>query len=70
MGRSPCCSKDEGLNRGAWTAMEDKVLTEYIRNHGEGKWRNLPKRAGEIHHTYICVCVTHEPFLTRGLVPL
>ncbi|NP_001280958.1 uncharacterized protein LOC103453608 [Malus domestica] len=46
MGRSPCCSKDEGLNRGAWTAMEDKVLTEYIGNHGEGKWRNLPKRAG------------------------
>ncbi|XP_059457206.1 transcription factor MYB1-like [Corylus avellana] len=45
MGRSPCCSK-EGLNRGAWTAMEDRVLTEYIKTHGEGKWRNLPKRAG------------------------
>ncbi|PON35761.1 MYB transcription factor [Parasponia andersonii] len=45
MGRSPCCSK-EGLNRGAWTAMEDKILTEYIKIHGEGKWRSLPKRAG------------------------
>ncbi|KAI8529702.1 hypothetical protein RHMOL_Rhmol12G0245600 [Rhododendron molle] len=45
MGRSPCCAK-EGLNRGAWTAMEDKILTEYIRVNGEGKWRNLPKRAG------------------------
>ncbi|KAF3452049.1 hypothetical protein FNV43_RR08145 [Rhamnella rubrinervis] len=45
MGRSPCCSK-EGLNRGAWTAMEDKILTDYITTHGEGKWRNLPKRAG------------------------
>nr|ARK19306.1 MYB14 [Lotus corniculatus]ARK19308.1 R2R3-MYB transcriptional factor MYB14 [Lotus corniculatus] len=45
MGRSPCCSK-EGLNRGAWTAHEDKILTDYIRVHGEGKWRNLPKRAG------------------------
>lgn len=45
MGRSPCCSK-EGMNRGAWTAQEDKILTEYIRIHGEGKWRNLPKRAG------------------------
>lgn len=51
MGRSPCCSKDEGLNRGAWTAMEDKILTEYITVHGEGKWRNLPKRAGEIAFT-------------------
>ncbi|CAB4302836.1 unnamed protein product [Prunus armeniaca] len=46
MGRSPCCSKDESLNRGAWTGMEDKILREYIRVHGEGKWRNLPKRAG------------------------
>ncbi|XP_027331892.1 myb-related protein Zm38-like [Abrus precatorius] len=45
MGRSPCCSK-EGLNRGSWTAHEDKILTEYIRVHGEGRWRNLPKRAG------------------------
>ncbi|XP_068659479.1 transcription factor MYB1-like [Aristolochia californica] len=45
MGRSPCCSK-EGLNRGAWTAAEDKILTEYIKVHGEGSWRNLPKRAG------------------------
>jgi myb proto-oncogene protein len=45
MGRSPCCSK-EGLNRGVWTAQEDKILTEYIRIHGEGKWRNLPNRAG------------------------
>lgn len=46
MGRSPCCAK-EGLNRGAWTAMEDRTLTEYITTHGEGKWRNLPKRAGK-----------------------
>ncbi|KAJ7951516.1 MYB transcription factor [Quillaja saponaria] len=46
MGRNPCCSKDEGLNRGAWTAMEDKLLTDYVKTHGEGKWRNLPKSAG------------------------
>ncbi|KAJ4952741.1 hypothetical protein NE237_029573 [Protea cynaroides] len=45
MGRSPCCAK-EGLNKGAWTALEDKILTDYIKIHGEGKWRNLPKKAG------------------------
>ena len=50
MGRSPCCAK-EGLNRGAWTAMEDKILKDYIKVHGEGKWRNLPKRAGKFFHT-------------------
>ncbi|THU57834.1 hypothetical protein C4D60_Mb03t07740 [Musa balbisiana] len=45
MGRRPCCSK-EGLNRGAWSAREDNILVDYIRTHGEGKWRDLPKRAG------------------------
>ncbi|XP_022729718.1 myb-related protein 308-like [Durio zibethinus] len=45
MGRSPCCSK-EGLNRGAWSVLEDKILIDYIKAHGEGRWRNLPKRAG------------------------
>ncbi|KAK3213239.1 hypothetical protein Dsin_017945 [Dipteronia sinensis] len=46
MGRSPCCSK-VGLNRGAWTATEDKILTDYIKAHGDGKWRSLPKAAGQ-----------------------
>ncbi|XP_040999528.1 transcription factor MYB8-like [Juglans microcarpa x Juglans regia] len=46
MGRSPHCSKDQSLNRGTWTAIEDKILKGYIKIHGEGKWRNLPKRAG------------------------
>ncbi|KAJ8767493.1 hypothetical protein K2173_017537 [Erythroxylum novogranatense] len=35
----------EGLNKGPWTAIEDKVLTDYIMVHGEGKWGNIPKRA-------------------------
>ncbi|KAK6252361.1 hypothetical protein QUC31_014081 [Theobroma cacao] len=46
MGRKPCCSQEEGLNRGTWTATEDKILTEYIKAHGEGKWRSIPKAAG------------------------
>lgn len=45
MGRSPCCSK-VGLNKGAWITAEDKILTDFIHLHGEGGWRNLPKRAG------------------------
>ncbi|KAL8160876.1 hypothetical protein V2J09_012365 [Rumex salicifolius] len=45
MGRKPCCAK-EGLNRGAWSAKEDNLLTTYIQTHGEGKWRDLPQRAG------------------------
>lgn len=34
------------MNRGAWTALEDKTLRDYIKTHGEGKWRNIPKQAG------------------------
>ncbi|XP_057433922.1 transcription factor MYB1-like [Lotus japonicus] len=45
MGRSPCCSK-KGLNRGAWTSQEDKILRDYVHLHGQGKWRNLPQSAG------------------------
>nr|QWW89548.1 MYBPA2.5 transcription factor [Vaccinium myrtillus] len=45
MGRRPCCAK-EGLNRGTWTVREDKILTDYINTHGEGKWRDLPLKAG------------------------
>jgi myb proto-oncogene protein len=51
MGRSPsfCSAKvdDEGLNRGAWTANEDKILSDYIKTNGVGRWRFLPKRSGE-----------------------
>nr|QHG11482.1 R2R3-MYB transcription factor 54 [Taxus chinensis] len=46
MGRAPCCSKDSGINRGAWTAEEDMILSEYITIHGDGGWRALPKKAG------------------------
>ncbi|XP_019090823.1 PREDICTED: transcription repressor MYB6-like [Camelina sativa] len=45
MGRSPCCEKAHS-NKGAWTKEEDQLLIDYIRNHGEGSWRSLPKSAG------------------------
>uniref|UniRef100_A0A5B7C493 Myb-related protein 123 n=1 Tax=Davidia involucrata TaxID=16924 RepID=A0A5B7C493_DAVIN len=45
MGRSPCCTK-EGLNKGAWTAQENEILRDYIKIHGEGKWSDVPRRAG------------------------
>ncbi|KAK0570863.1 hypothetical protein LWI29_007639 [Acer saccharum] len=45
MGRKPCCTK-QGLNRGTWSAQEDKVLINYIQIHGQGKWRDLPLKPG------------------------
>ncbi|XP_027338876.1 transcription factor MYB111-like [Abrus precatorius] len=45
MGRAPCCEK-VGLKKGRWTAEEDKILTDYIQENGEGSWKSLPKNAG------------------------
>ncbi|XP_075510824.1 transcription factor MYB17-like [Primulina tabacum] len=45
MGRAPCCDK-KGLKKGPWTPEEDDKLVEYIKKHGHGSWRSLPKLAG------------------------
>jgi len=54
MGRSPCCEK-EHTNKGAWTKEEDERLINYIKAHGEGCWRSLPKAAGK-GLSIVCVC--------------
>lgn len=54
MGRRPCCSK-EGVKRGPWTAQEDKLLADYIRAHGEGKWSSVSKQAGQMAASYILI---------------
>lgn len=46
MRKASCCPK-EGLNRGAWTSEEDKLLSDYILAHGLGRWRSLPANAGK-----------------------
>ncbi|KAJ6361159.1 hypothetical protein OIU78_001744 [Salix suchowensis] len=42
MGRKPRCSED-GLNKGAWTPLENEMLADYVKIHGEGKWSNIVK---------------------------
>ncbi|XP_058074090.1 transcription factor MYB101-like [Magnolia sinica] len=34
------------LKKGPWTAAEDAILTEYVKNHGEGNWNAVQKNAG------------------------
>ncbi|KAI0500653.1 hypothetical protein KFK09_018869 [Dendrobium nobile] len=45
MGRSPCCD-EVGVKKGPWTPEEDEKLIEYIKKHGHGSWRHLPRNAG------------------------
>ncbi|XP_057521457.1 transcription factor MYB41-like [Amaranthus tricolor] len=46
MGRSPCCDDNIELKKGPWTQEEDEKLVSYIKKHGLGSWRALPKAAG------------------------
>ncbi|RDX93194.1 Transcription factor TT2 [Mucuna pruriens] len=46
MGRKANCDNQDAMNRGPWSAEEDRILMDYVQVHGEGKWRELSKRAG------------------------
>nr|KYP50947.1 Transcription factor WER [Cajanus cajan] len=35
-----------GSKKGFWTAQEDKVLGDYVKKHGTGKWNRIPKVTG------------------------
>nr|QTO65764.1 MYB114-like protein [Asarum canadense] len=35
-----------GLRKGAWTGEEDERLRQFISKHGEGRWHQIPTRAG------------------------
>nr|VDC82253.1 unnamed protein product [Brassica rapa] len=50
----------KGLTKGAWTAEEDSLLRRCIDKYGEGKWHQVPLRAGMLlfffcTHTYIVI---------------
>ncbi|KAF9673628.1 hypothetical protein SADUNF_Sadunf10G0043900 [Salix dunnii] len=36
---------EEGWRKGPWTAEEDRLLTEYVRLHGEGRWNSVARLA-------------------------
>nr|QBP37230.1 MYB [Hordeum vulgare] len=38
--------RKEGVKRGAWTSKEDETLASYVKAHGEGRWNEVPLRAG------------------------
>ena len=49
--------EEEGWRKGPWTAEEDRLLIEYVRLHGEGRWNSVARLAGNhllytISHLY------------------
>ncbi|KAE8799708.1 Anthocyanin regulatory C1 protein [Hordeum vulgare] len=45
MGRRAWSAR-EGVKRGAWTSKEDETLASYVKAHGEGRWKEVPLKAG------------------------
>jgi myb proto-oncogene protein len=39
--------EEEGWRKGPWTAEEDRLLIEYVRLHGEGRWNSVARLAGK-----------------------
>ncbi|GMI94583.1 hypothetical protein HRI_003127600 [Hibiscus trionum] len=50
MERSPCCIDASDLKRGPCTPEEDQKPMAYTQNHGYGRWRSLPDKAGQVSH--------------------
>ena len=46
---------DEGWRKGPWTAEEDRLLIEYVKSNGEGRWNNVARLAGTSEHPSFCV---------------
>ncbi|XP_010551826.1 PREDICTED: transcription factor MYB114-like isoform X2 [Tarenaya hassleriana] len=38
--------RSQGLRKGTWTAEEDGLLRKCVEKYGEGKWHQVPSRAG------------------------
>lgn len=37
----------QGWRKGPWTPHEDKLLTEYVNMHGEGRWSSVARDSGK-----------------------
>nr|WEY29596.1 transcription factor MYB114 [Brassica oleracea var. gongylodes]WEY29597.1 transcription factor MYB114 [Brassica oleracea var. capitata]WEY29599.1 transcription factor MYB114 [Brassica oleracea var. botrytis]WEY29600.1 transcription factor MYB114 [Brassica oleracea var. italica]WEY29603.1 transcription factor MYB114 [Brassica oleracea var. italica] len=59
----------KGLTKGAWTAEEDSLLRRCIDKYGEGKWHQVPLRAGLNRCRKSCSlrCLNYlKPTIKRG----
>ena len=45
--------EEQGWRKGPWTPEEDKLLSEYVKLNGEGRWSSVSRCAGNIFYIYI-----------------
>lgn len=46
LGTTGWSDSEHGWRKGPWTPAEDKLLTEYVSLHGEGRWSSVARTAG------------------------
>lgn len=39
---------EEGWRKGPWTSEEDRLLIQYVKLHGEGRWNSVSRLAGKL----------------------
>ena len=47
--------EEQVWRKGPWTAEGDKLLVEYVRLHGEGRWNSVARLASKKHQTFFTV---------------
>lgn len=43
--------EQQGWRKGPWTPEEDKLLSDYVSLHGEGRWSSVARSAGKYIYT-------------------
>lgn len=43
----------QGWRKGPWTPEEDKLLSEYVKLHGEGRWTSVARGSGNERESII-----------------
>ena len=41
---------EQGWRKGPWTPEEDKLLTEYVSSHGDGRWSSVARSSGNYYY--------------------
>lgn len=48
MGSSWGFIEEAGWRKGPWTTDEDRLLIEYVKLHGEGRWNSVARLTGKL----------------------
>lgn len=65
--------EEVGWRKGPWTSDEDRLLIEYVKLHGEGRWNSVARLTGNnyiyireiIYYSLLCIWYEEKYFSRR-----